>query len=297
MAPSASTPYVPPLGARFSQLYLERGTPQDDSVKLRRRIGSFFKNEMSDYGREAGKEIESGIGTDHHFSGYSSQVTDYLVRCSANDFRDAITVIHTAISRVYASERYTSHERSMRRWREFCSAAFIEENVAYRVDAKCIVHPFVDEEFSQAVSSLIRGLQDPRLGAVRAEVVTSIDALGGRSADHKAAIRAAFEAVEIYTKLTVTTCTVQRLNRNIVSEHLVRTIVARPEYRGPAGKAVTHFGESMVNWIDACHVYRHGQQVNEPSPPPPDLAVALVSAGLGHLRWLLDAAPLPEVRP
>jgi hypothetical protein len=286
--------YKPPLGARFSQLYLERGAPVQDSVKLRNRVGAFFKNELSDYGGRAGRAIESGIGTDFCFTGYAHAVAEYLRKCSADDFRDAVTIIYGAIKRAHLQEHYTSHQTNMRTWRDFCAAAFVEENVAYRVDDQCVVHPFVDEEFSQAVSSLLRGLGDSRLGAVKAEVLNAVDALGGRNLDSKKAVRAAFEAVEIYAKLTVTTCKVQRLNRNVVSEHLMRTIAARPEYKGPAAKAASHMGESMIDWIDACHVYRHGQQVSEPSPPPPDLAVALISAGLSYLRWLLDTVPLPS---
>lgn len=284
--------YKPPLGARFSQLYVERGAPQLDSAKLRRRIGAFFKNELNDYAGRAGQEIESRIGPDFHFTGYAYSIANLLQQCSADDFRDAITVIYDAIERAYTHERYTSHQTNMRKWREFCAAAFVEENVAYRIDGNCVVHPFVDEEFSAAVTSLLRGLQDSRLGAVRAEVMTAVDALGGRHPDHKKAVRAAFEAVEIYAKLAVTTCKVQRLNRNIVSEHLIPAIQRRPEYQGPANKAVGHLGEAVIAWMDASHVYRHGQQVTEPSPPPSDLAVALVSAGLGHLRWLLDTVPL-----
>ena len=111
--------YKPPLGARFSQLYVERGAPQLDSAKLRRRIGAFFKNELNDYAGRAGQEIESRIGPDFHFTGYAYSIANLLQQCSADDFRDAITVIYDAIERAYTHERYTSHQTNMRNGESF----------------------------------------------------------------------------------------------------------------------------------------------------------------------------------
>jgi hypothetical protein len=293
---SENTEYVPPLGPRFSQLYVERASPTADKPRLRFRIAAFFKNEFYDYARLAGQEIESGIGTDHLFNGYASSVANYLRQCSAADFRDTITMIYRAIGRKHAEERYTSHLRKRSEWRDFCRDVFVEENVAFRVDDECVVRPFVDDEFTRAATSVLRGLDDARLSAVRAEAKKAISDLGGREPDFKGSVRAIFEAIEIYAKLAVTTCNVSRLNRNIVAEHLVPEIIRRAEFDGPAVEAAKELGESMVRWIQACHIYRHGQGVGEPAPPPPDVAIVLVSTGMSFLRWLLDSVPLAAQR-
>jgi hypothetical protein len=51
-----------------------------------------------------------------------------------------------------------------------------------------------------------------------------------------------------------------------------------------ANKSLNAFGD----WVDACHEYRHEQGVEEPSQPPIDLAVQLISVGSGFLRWLVN---------
>ena len=208
------------------------------------------------------------------------------------DFYDAITVIFETVRKIENEDRYSHGTRDADAWKTFCQKAFIEENVAYRVDVKCIVHPSVDEEFHRNHVAILRGLQDPVLNAVRAEVEQAVDRLGGRDSDPKGAVRSIFEALEIYAKLAVKTCTVSRLNRNIITEHMVPSLVKARKLDEPAAKAAKHIGESVVDWLDACHIYRHGQGVTEPAPPSPELAVSLVSNGLSHLRWFLDGLPI-----
>lgn len=283
--------YVPPLGDRYSQLYLKRGTTKSDSVKLRRRIGAYVKNHLHTYAHLVGNEIESGIGTDFFFDGYGRSVAEYLTSCSENDFRDAITMIYRAIGTAYKRDRYTSHEISRKNWLAFCQGVFVEENVSFRVDNNCIVRPFVDEEFAASSASLLKGLDDPRLRAVKAEVEAAIDKLGGRAPDTKAAVRSAFEANEIYLKLAITRVDVKRLNRKLVDEHII-PLVKFSAINDPEKSSSTHYLSAFCEWIDACHIYRHGQGTNEPSPPPPDFAIALVASGLAFLRYLLERMPL-----
>jgi len=208
------------------------------------------------------------------------------------DLHDTVTVVYLCINEAFAKERYTSHQTSAKSWKAFCQAAFIEENVSYRIDDNCVVHPFVDTEFAQNIAATLKGLSDPRLLAVKVEVERSLERLGGREPDLKAAVRSIFEAVEIYAKLSVSTCNVARLNRNIVMEHIVPRVEAQVGAETPAGTASRHVAEAICAWIAACHIYRHGQGVNEPSPPPTDLAVLLVSNGASYLRWLLDNTSL-----
>jgi hypothetical protein len=53
--------------------------------------------------------------------------------------------------------------------------------------------------------------------------------------------------------------------------------------------------QSLRDWIDAAHGYRHEEgKPDTVAQPPLTLAVYLVSTGAAHLRWLaeLDAATL-----
>ena len=70
--------YVPPMGPRFTQLYVDRGVPNDDSPRLRNRVAAFFKTEMYEYTSAASNAIETRIGTDYRFTGYAHAVAEYL---------------------------------------------------------------------------------------------------------------------------------------------------------------------------------------------------------------------------
>jgi hypothetical protein len=57
-----------------------------------------------------------------------------------------------------------------------------------------------------------------------------------------------------------------------------------------AFKAVDHFMDSLGNWIEAGHLYRLGQKIEEPSPSPLDYTVLFLSQGASFLRYLLPFA-------
>jgi len=42
------------------------------------------------------------------------------------------------------------------------------------------------------------------------------------------------------------------------------------------------------DWIDAAHVFRHEQGIEEPAQPPIGLTIAIVSIGSSFLRWLAE---------
>ena len=57
---------------------------------------------------------------------------------------------------------------------------------------------------------------------------------------------------------------------------------------GAALEASKQLLNSWSDWVVALQQYRHADRTAEPSPPPTDLAVALISTGTDFLRWLLD---------
>ena len=46
--------------------------------------------------------------------------------------------------------------------------------------------------------------------------------------------------------------------------------------------------EGFSSWVDAMHLYRHGQNTNEPVAPSLDYAIYIVSTGAAFLRLLAE---------
>lgn len=59
------------------------------------------------------------------------------------------------------------------------------------------------------------------------------------------------------------------------------------------------FGDQMLEgfakWVSAGHKYRHGQKTEEPVAPPFDMAVAYVSAGASHIRFLASLDQMTRI--
>jgi hypothetical protein len=48
--------------------------------------------------------------------------------------------------------------------------------------------------------------------------------------------------------------------------------------------------ESLRDWTNACHKYRHGHNLEVLVEPPLDLTIVLVSNGLNFARWIVALA-------
>jgi hypothetical protein len=65
---------------------------------------------------------------------------------------------------------------------------------------------------------------------------------------------------------------------------------SNPTAQRAANKSVS----ALADWVDACHNYRHEEGVEEPSQPPIELAVELISTGASFLRWLISIDPAAQ---
>jgi hypothetical protein len=131
-------------GKRFTFLYLERGLPQKDSVRLRKRLSAFYWDHLHQYHKDNIRRIiEKELGVDIPWNGaIGYSVADFLKSCELRDLLDSVTLIYRAV--------YEANYRSnAEEWMRFVARALAEENVGYRLDGKCGVHFFVDEEFNQ----------------------------------------------------------------------------------------------------------------------------------------------------
>lgn len=279
--------YVPPGGPRFSQLYVERASAGQDSSRLRVRIAALFQRRFANVSLARDVlEIRLGANIDHVQGSYD--IAKFLRICPLRDFYDFVTVYRQALEEEFKRTRYTSDQILARTWTMECQTAFVEENVAFRVDNAGVVRPLVDTEFDRNLSTLLAGLSDRRLAAVRLEVETSISELERPQPATKAAIRSMFEALEIYSKIVVTSYNVQKLDASVVEHHILPIIQGKPGMFKPSQDVAHHLAMSLIDWIKGAHLYRHGQNTTEPAPPPLDLAVVYVSMGAAYLRWIVE---------
>jgi hypothetical protein len=161
-----------------------------------------------------------------------------------------------------------------------------EENVGYWIDEEGGVHYRPDEEFQRARISTVAGLQTARYGAVRDAFEDALGHLDRQ--DGKGAIRSSFEAVETLAKLMAGDRKIARLGPSEVDRVLKPLAQNLYDTGTPERQAARAMLSSMSDWINAAQPYRHGQRTEEPAPPPLELSVAMVSAGAGYLRWLVE---------
>jgi hypothetical protein len=97
-----------------------------------------------------------------------------------------------------------------------------------------------------------------------------------------------FEALEIATKLLDGRAA--RLGATEVERYLKPHCLGRFADGSTERGAANLFLSSMADWVNALQAYRHGQAVEEPNPPPLDLAIALLSSGATYLRFLIEVS-------
>ena len=154
--------YKPPLGDRFSQLYVDRGDPTQDSKRLRNRLAAYMDNNLSTYTSNIAQEFSERMGMDIFVQSIYS-LSKFVKEASLNDFLDSVKLVNTAIlKRRSSGVIYSGDQDASKKWLSFCAAAFIEENSFYVVDSKGVCRPFVDDEFRRNVQATIAGLSHPK---------------------------------------------------------------------------------------------------------------------------------------
>ncbi len=267
-----------PIGQRFSLTYLDRGQPMPDSDRFRRRTTRYFEDHVAQYtGDKVAALIEREAGVDVP-TGYDSYLwSEFLEKCDVRDLLDTITFTWQALG---ARE---GGSRDAGQWHAFVKRAVEEENLGYTIDAKCGVHFSVDREFSFAQGAAIKGLGDTRYGAVRHAFQECTKAMDSPAPDTLKAVRSIYDAQETLFKLMTD---LSRLGDTEIEKALTPKLEAF--YSNAALNATKQWVQSWRKWVIALQHYRHADGVEEPAPPPIELAVALISAGTAQLRWLLD---------
>lgn len=173
-------------------------------------------------------------------------------------------------------------------WHRFVMRVFKEENMGYRLDEKGGVHFFIDHEFEHNKSTLLAGLTSQP--AVKGSFEKAYSFLDQDPPDTDSAIRSMFESLEILYKHIIKSEGKDRLN-SIGVQNKLKPILQQAFSENPvASRACDHMMDSLCDWIDAGHMYRHGQKVDKLSPAPIELTVLFITQGAGFIRFLLPLA-------
>lgn len=267
-------------GKRFSLLYLERSAPVRDSQRFRNRLAAYYLREIDEYySADIIKAIQTEIGAEIPFSGYGYNINSFFKENTIRDVLDSITIIYQVVD----SANVTGSTRSAKQWKSFVSRVLSEENLGYKLDSKCGVHYFVDEEFERNRFSTLSILEDPKYNATKAAYEDAYRHMDNNPMDTKAAVRSMFESIEILVKQMVET---KNLNKRVVENSLKEKCLSLYGEDKTTFKVTGELFDGFARWVDALHNYRHGQASDEPVAPSEGVAIYILSSGSAFLRWL-----------
>ncbi len=271
-----------PIGTLFSRVYLANGTLTPDSLRVRVRLYGHFENIDLDV-RKVAELIQNELGVKVRFwatysgSGYSWE--EYFNTCDIRDLLDTVTIIWQVLQR-------SNKRQEADKWRVSVAKIFREERVQYSVDDQCGVRFNVDQQFHADTIATIASMDNARFAKPRDIFKTALSRFDEHPPACKDAIRDTFEAAETLVKIILGEGRITRLEATIVDRHLIPLVRQKFSNNKPAVNAATSALNSLSDWINAAHHYRHGQDCNSPIEPPVDLAIYLVSLGASHIRYL-----------
>jgi hypothetical protein len=287
-----------PVGQRFSHIYEPREKVYADHPKMRTRIASFVQSQVYDL-KQSNSRVYGDIETSLYRTfkqelgiappythGWSFEGA--LTTCTSLEFLDAVTVYFRFMS--------ATHRQFAANFLTFCRRVMTEERMGYRIDDAGGVHYMIDVEYEKVRTSTIAALQEPRFKAVATEFEQAISFLDPQKRDTKAAVRSAFEAVEILFKLLFADKGVSRLGPAEVDRYLKPQLKELHSSDPVAATSAALFADGMSSWINSAQQYRHGQMVEESAIPPLNLAVAFIAQGALYLRWLAALSPVTPAK-
>jgi len=178
----ATPPREPPIGQRFSHVYLDRGELVGDSDRMRVRMQSLFMRLQS---LTQTSIVEDDLGVEFH------SWRTFFRQAKMRDILDFVTVVYHRLTRL----QYVGDLKS-REWLAGVAQIFAEENIHYRVDQSGGVNFYFDDEFARAGAAAIAILSKPRYANSLDAFNKSLASLREAPPDGKGAIRATFTAIE-----------------------------------------------------------------------------------------------------
>ena len=272
-----------PQGQLFSEIYCERGDPEQDSIRFRNRIGYYCQAVLNKHHTAIARTIKlrtgASVQSNNNYNGVFYRFEDHFRTIDLRDLKDTITLVYRAVNNEVRGN--TDHLK----WRQFVRTALHQENLGYRLDEGAGMHYLYDQEFEHNRATALRALDGQRYTGVRSAFDDAFRHLDSDPVDTKAAVRSIFESLEIQVRQMVGG---KNLNKWALENSLQSAIL--PLYNGDetAQVVVKATLDGLGLWIDGLHSYRHGQAQQEPVAPPLDLAVYTLSNGAAFLRWLLE---------
>lgn len=277
-------------GELFSRLYIERGAPAQDSQFFRNRLSGYLSASHAADGAAISAYLKQEGGLILSYKGYWD-FDGFFTETRIEFVLSSITLIWRFLKKQYPSwDRISDPTKpggytypKADAWHGFVQRAMREENLAYSLDELCGVHYFVDEEFERNRVSVLRAASAPRYSGVLAAFQSAHSHLDAQPPDTKASVRAMFEAVEILARLVDPNS--PRLNRRLIEK--LKAMVAAAGVDSIERDCREKLLEGVADWVDAIHLYRHGQGVETPVAPSLEVAVYVLSSGAAALRLLL----------
>lgn len=275
-----------PVGHLFTHVYLERGKSLSDHELARNRIGAYADYHFDNFQSELVKFLrrETGLSVPWRngrwrFQKHFSSIDICLVL-------NSITLIYRFLRENQCVYTHTGWTYAVAEdWKTFVARVFLEENLGYVLDDHAGVHYFVDEEFERNRHSALKCLEGPRYKAVQDAFEKAYEYITKDPRDTKAAVRSIFESLEILTRMMIET---NNLNRSLVVKCLAPKALEVYGDDKTAEESLSKVFEGFSWWVDAMHLYRHGQKTSEPVAPPLEYAIYIVSSGAAYLRLLVE---------
>ena len=266
-----------PTGKLYSAVYLLSDNLSDDSSRFRKRLERLLSRFMNDYMRkELGTLIEGRLGIKISRNQYdgSFRIPSFIIEAELQDVLDTITIS------AYLFRDPTHKEEWIKEVRDILA----QQQMAYEIDDKGGIHPFVDAELSASKKATIAALSDSRLVTARERFQEACDLL---RSDSSSAIEKVFKATENIFK-QIFDGSKNRLNAHGVRNDLKARFRSIYSQNGTATKVAERMCESFAAWVDAAHNYRHDAGDQTPVATPFDIATLMVSQGAGYLRWMAE---------
>ncbi|ODS03784.1 hypothetical protein AUC71_07710 [Methyloceanibacter marginalis] len=270
-------------GQRFSELYIERGAPERDSARMRRRLAALVSDH--DYLGDLRSELQHSLGIDGPSGNYGYQWVEFYKQAALRDVLDSITVAWRLLARNVQSGSLWDRS-APGRWVKDIGQILREENLPYELDARGGVHLTVDQEFERNRATVIAGLDAARYANVAQNLENAHSELSAVTPDGRGAIRAAFDSVEGLFKLMFPK--EPRLTAPSARTKLAPVLQKMTDGNPPASAAAAKMLGSLCEWVASCHNYRHEHGKPEVLEPPRSMAVLLVSTAASYLRWLAE---------
>lgn len=274
------------LGATFSRNYRRPKSLLNDSNRFRVKIAHVIF-ELSEecwvnLENHLAKDVGLSIGANNLYS-----FRDWFIDSDIVDVLDAITSISRFFegsTPVPVRRRYLTGPDVAAYWRQKVSDAFVIEALGYRLDKAGGVHFFVDSEFESVRGATVAGLGSSRYANVAHSLEKAYAFLDGPVIDTKSAARSAFESLEILVKLIVPEA--HNLNKGMIEQKL-KPVVLQFCVDETHGKMVAAIMDSLKDFVDGMHNYRHGQGQESVVEPPLDVSIYMVSQVSNAIRLLI----------